>query len=48
MVVVNLYSFEKTAGQSTASLSKNSSKNIDIGGPSMIRSAAKNSTTSLS
>jgi phosphoribosylaminoimidazolecarboxamide formyltransferase/IMP cyclohydrolase len=41
MVVVNLYAFEKTAqkaGVSTAEIIEN----IDIGGPSMVRSAAKN------
>ena len=41
MVVVNLYAFEKTAarpGVTTAELIEN----IDIGGPSMLRSAAKN------
>jgi phosphoribosylaminoimidazolecarboxamide formyltransferase/IMP cyclohydrolase len=41
MVVVNLYAFEKTAqkpGVSPAEIIEN----IDIGGPSMVRSAAKN------
>ena len=41
MVVVNLYAFEKTSrkpGVSTAEMIEN----IDIGGPSMVRSAAKN------
>ncbi len=41
MVVVNLYAFEQTAaraGVTTAELIEN----IDIGGPSMLRSAAKN------
>jgi phosphoribosylaminoimidazolecarboxamide formyltransferase/IMP cyclohydrolase len=41
MVVVNLYAFEKTAakpGVKTAEMIEN----IDIGGPSMLRSAAKN------
>ena len=41
MVVVNLYAFEKTAqkpGVSAAEIIEN----IDIGGPSMLRSAAKN------
>jgi phosphoribosylaminoimidazolecarboxamide formyltransferase/IMP cyclohydrolase len=41
MVVVNLYAFEKTAakpGVTTAEMIEN----IDIGGPSMLRSAAKN------
>jgi phosphoribosylaminoimidazolecarboxamide formyltransferase / IMP cyclohydrolase len=43
MVVVNLYAFEKTAareGVTTPELIEN----IDIGGPSMLRSAAKNFT----
>ena len=41
MVVVNLYPFEKTAAKEGASLSE-AIENIDIGGPSMLRSAAKN------
>ena len=41
MVVVNLYAFEKTAAKSGVQLDE-LIENIDIGGPSMIRSAAKN------
>src|ERR1022692_1713847 len=41
MVVVNLYAFEKTAARSGVHLEE-LIENIDIGGPSMIRSAAKN------
>jgi phosphoribosylaminoimidazolecarboxamide formyltransferase/IMP cyclohydrolase len=41
MVVVNLYEFEKTAARPGVSLDE-LIENIDIGGPSMIRSAAKN------
>src|SRR5438045_3360155 len=41
MVVVNLYAFEKTAAKSGVHF-KELIENIDIGGPSMIRSAAKN------
>ncbi len=41
MVVVNLYEFEKIAGQPGARL-QDLIENIDIGGPTMIRSAAKN------
>ncbi len=41
MVVVNLYAFEKTAAKPGASFEQ-LIENIDIGGPSMIRSAAKN------
>jgi phosphoribosylaminoimidazolecarboxamide formyltransferase/IMP cyclohydrolase len=41
MVVVNLYAFEKTAAKSGAHFDE-LIENIDIGGPSMIRSAAKN------
>jgi len=41
MVVVNLYAFEKTAGQPGVHFEE-LIENIDIGGPSMIRSAAKN------
>ena len=40
-VVVNLYPFEKTIAKSNVAL-KESIENIDIGGPSMLRSAAKN------
>jgi len=41
MVVVNLYQFEKIAARADASL-HDLIENIDIGGPTMIRSAAKN------
>src|SRR6476660_3857569 len=41
MVVVNLYAFEKTAVRPDVSFEE-LIENIDIGGPSMIRSAAKN------
>jgi phosphoribosylaminoimidazolecarboxamide formyltransferase/IMP cyclohydrolase len=41
MVVVNLYAFEKTAAQSGVPFG-HLIENIDIGGPSMVRSAAKN------
>lgn len=41
MVVVNLYAFEKTAAKPGAKFEE-LIENIDIGGPSMIRSAAKN------
>src|SRR5271170_5990199 len=41
MVVVNLYAFEKTAAKPGVALD-DLIENIDIGGPSMIRSAAKN------
>ncbi|MDP9049974.1 MAG: bifunctional phosphoribosylaminoimidazolecarboxamide formyltransferase/IMP cyclohydrolase, partial [Acidobacteriota bacterium] len=41
MVVVNLYAFEKTAGKPEVAFS-DVIENIDIGGPSMVRSAAKN------
>src|SRR5436189_3474664 len=41
MVVVNLYAFEKTASKSGVHFEE-LIENIDIGGPSMIRSAAKN------
>jgi phosphoribosylaminoimidazolecarboxamide formyltransferase/IMP cyclohydrolase len=40
MVVVNLYAFEKTAGKPGVAFS-DVIENIDIGGPSMVRSAAK-------
>jgi phosphoribosylaminoimidazolecarboxamide formyltransferase / IMP cyclohydrolase len=42
MVVVNLYPFEKTIAQPEVKLEE-AIENIDIGGPSMLRSAAKNS-----
>src|SRR6267142_5793195 len=41
MVVVNLYTFEKTAAKAGVHFEE-LIENIDIGGPSMIRSAAKN------
>ena len=41
MVVVNLYAFEKTAAQPGVPFG-HLIENIDIGGPSMVRSAAKN------
>jgi phosphoribosylaminoimidazolecarboxamide formyltransferase/IMP cyclohydrolase len=41
MVVVNLYAFEKTAAKPGVQFDE-LIENIDIGGPSMIRSAAKN------
>ena len=41
MVVVNLYAFEKTAARPGVAL-PDLIENIDIGGPSMLRSAAKN------
>ncbi len=41
MVVVNLYAFEKTAARPEVKFEE-LIENIDIGGPSMIRSAAKN------
>ncbi len=41
MVVVNLYAFEKTASKEGTQFEE-LIENIDIGGPSMIRSAAKN------
>jgi phosphoribosylaminoimidazolecarboxamide formyltransferase/IMP cyclohydrolase len=41
MVVVNLYAFEKTAANPDAKF-EDIIENIDIGGPAMIRSAAKN------
>jgi phosphoribosylaminoimidazolecarboxamide formyltransferase/IMP cyclohydrolase len=41
MVMVNLYAFEKTAAQPGVAFG-HLIENIDIGGPSMVRSAAKN------
>ena len=41
MVVVNLYAFEKTAAEPRVKFG-DIIENIDIGGPSMVRSAAKN------
>src|SRR5450830_1090695 len=41
MVVVNLYPFQKTVAQAECSL-EDAIENIDIGGPAMLRSSAKN------
>jgi phosphoribosylaminoimidazolecarboxamide formyltransferase/IMP cyclohydrolase len=41
MVVVNLYQFEKTVAKEGVTL-EDAIENIDIGGPSMLRSSAKN------
>src|SRR5947207_8474146 len=41
LVVVNLYPFEQTVAKPNVSLEE-AIENIDIGGPSMLRSAAKN------
>ncbi len=41
MIIVNLYPFEKTVAKSGVTLEE-AIENIDIGGPSMLRSAAKN------
>ncbi|HEY7884506.1 MAG TPA: bifunctional phosphoribosylaminoimidazolecarboxamide formyltransferase/IMP cyclohydrolase [Cellvibrionaceae bacterium] len=41
MVVVNLYPFEKTVAKPDCSL-EDAVENIDIGGPTMVRAAAKN------
>src|SRR5271157_5458477 len=41
LVVVNLYPFEQTVARPNVTLSE-AIENIDIGGPSMLRSAAKN------
>ena len=41
MVIVNLYAFQKTAAQPGVAFG-HLIENIDIGGPSMVRSAAKN------
>lgn len=41
LVIVNLYAFEKTVAREGCSL-EDAVENIDIGGPSMLRSAAKN------
>ena len=41
MVVVNLYPFEATVARPDCSI-EDAIENIDIGGPSMVRSAAKN------
>lgn len=42
MVVVNLYPFEKTVANADCSL-EDAVENIDIGGPTMVRAAAKKS-----
>ena len=41
LVVINLYPFEQTVARNDCSL-ENAIENIDIGGPAMVRSAAKN------
>lgn len=41
MIVVNLYAFEKTVSRPDCTLEE-AIENIDIGGPTMLRSAAKN------
>jgi phosphoribosylaminoimidazolecarboxamide formyltransferase/IMP cyclohydrolase len=41
MVVVNLYPFQQTVAKEQCSL-EDAIENIDIGGPTMLRSAAKN------
>ena len=41
MVIVNLYPFEATVAKADCTL-ENAIENIDIGGPAMVRSAAKN------
>ncbi|RLB04710.1 MAG: IMP cyclohydrolase [Deltaproteobacteria bacterium] len=41
MIVVNLYAFEKTVAREGCTLDE-AIENIDIGGPTMLRSAAKN------
>jgi phosphoribosylaminoimidazolecarboxamide formyltransferase/IMP cyclohydrolase len=41
MVVVNLYQFEQTVAREGVTLEE-AIENIDIGGPSMLRSSAKN------
>ena len=41
MVVVNLYPFEATVAKPSCTLEE-AIENIDIGGPSMLRAAAKN------
>lgn len=41
LVVVNLYQFEKTVAKESCTIDE-AVENIDIGGPSMLRSAAKN------
>ena len=41
MIVVNLYQFEKTVAKDGVTL-EDAIENIDIGGPAMLRSSAKN------
>jgi len=41
IVAVNLYAFEKTVADTSCTLA-NAIENIDIGGPTMLRSSAKN------
>jgi len=41
MIVVNLYQFEKTVAKKDVTL-EDAIENIDIGGPAMLRSSAKN------
>jgi len=41
LVVVNLYAFEKTVAKPDCSL-EDAIENIDIGGPTLLRAAAKN------
>ena len=41
MLVINLYPFQKTVAQQTCSF-EDAIENIDIGGPAMLRAAAKN------
>ena len=47
LVVVNLYPFEQTVAKPDVTVAEGID-NIDIGGPSMVRSAAKNTPTSAS
>ncbi len=47
MVVVNLYPFAQTVAKPNCTL-EDAVENIDIGGPTMVRSAAKNHKTWLS
>ena len=47
MVVVNLYPFAATVAKAGCTL-EDAVENIDIGGPTMVRSAAKNHRTSPS
>ncbi|MDP7657398.1 MAG: bifunctional phosphoribosylaminoimidazolecarboxamide formyltransferase/IMP cyclohydrolase, partial [Roseibacillus sp.] len=44
LVVVNLYPFEETVAKEEVTMEE-AIENIDIGGPSMLRSAAKNATS---